>query len=227
MLERGLNPNDYGFASIQLDGGIDAVMRKIVAWFAERTAADAVPQRQMAGVEAIRLGLLTQSDISDEAARSLAQLCRMIVGGGGTVVVAENDPLIGGAFTQRLGLADAPAASLGYGQKATRNGFHVMARPRAHWSETLTGFGATGVELMLGGVDGYAMAGHPLLPTLQVAFGVDGNADLDAALSSSADSSSALFDLVVATMRGEHQPRHERSGAHDFQVTRGLAGVSF
>ena len=227
MLERGLDPEDYGFASIQLDGGIDAVMRKIVAWFADRTANDSPPSRRSAGVEAIRLGLLSQCDISDMAARSLAKLSQMIVGGGGTVVVADGDPLLDGAFANQLGLSQAPAASLGYGQKAARPGFHVMAAPRAHWGETLTGFGATGVELLLGVVDGFAMAGHPLLPTLQVAFSADASDDLDAALPESADSADALFDLVVAAMRGEHQPRHEGSGTHDFQVTRGLVGVSF
>ena len=33
MAEHNLAPSDFGWASIQLDGGIDAVMRKIEDWF--------------------------------------------------------------------------------------------------------------------------------------------------------------------------------------------------
>ena len=37
-----------------------------------------------------------------------------------------------------------------------------MSNPRRHWGETLAGIGASGVELILGYVDGYPLAGHPL-----------------------------------------------------------------
>ena len=36
MTERDLDPANYGWASIQLDGGIDAVMGKMARWFGER-----------------------------------------------------------------------------------------------------------------------------------------------------------------------------------------------
>ena len=102
-----------------------------------------------------------------------------------------------------------------------------MSSPRQHWSETLTGLGATGAEIMLGITEGYALSGHPLVPVLQVTIGEGAGDDLDAILAGNSDASAQLLDLIVATLRGEHIPRHQVTGTHDFQVTRGLMGVSF
>ena len=63
MAERDLDPADYGWASIQLDGGIDAVIRKMVRWFGERTMECSEPRQESAGMEAVRLGLLTQGPV--------------------------------------------------------------------------------------------------------------------------------------------------------------------
>ena len=227
MAERDLDPADYGWASIQLDGGIDAVMRKMLRWFGERRRENGGPLRESAGMEAVRVGLLTQGTVDASAARELAQLCKLIVAGGGTVVISDKDPLLDQSFCGALGLADAPSATLGYGQVIGRAGFHIMACPRQHWSETLTGLGAGGIEVMLGVVDGYLLAGHPLVPVLQVGFGEGASGDLDAVLAEDAPIADELLDLVVATLRGEHTAAHQRTGTHDFQVTRGLMGVSF
>ena len=226
MIERGLDPADYGWASIQLDGGIDAVMRKMVDFFAQRAAADHPPLPQSASLEVLRLGLLTQAELDDEAAIEMAELCKIIVAGGGTVLVSERDSLLQGAFPRALGLGETPSASLGYGQSAARPGFHIMASPRRHWGETLTGMGACGVELLLGVVGEHALAGHPMLPVLQVSAG-SGSADVDAALPTDGTMARSLLDLLAATLRGDYRPKHQQTDTHDFQVTRGLMGVSF
>ncbi len=227
MVERGLDPKQFGWASIQLDGGIDAVMRKMAAWFASRLRHDAPPPRKIAGMEAVRVALLTHGSISDNVARELAKLSKMIVGGGGTVAVSDKDALLEGAFVPQLGLSARPAATLAYGQRITQAGFHLMAAPRQHWSETLTGLGAAGVEVMLAAVGEHPLAGHPLVPVLQVTTQAAATADMDAVLADDAALHRALLRLIVATLRGEHTPKHQRIGTDDFQVTRGLIGVSF
>lgn len=226
MAERGLDPEAVGWASIQLDGGIDAVMRKIIGWFDERLQDDAPPSKTVAGMEALRLGLLTQGEPPGAVARGLAALCKTIVAGGGTVVASDKDALFDGPFVAELGLRERPAATLGYGQRAQRAGFHLMANPRAHWGETLAGLGASGVEIMLGFVDGYLLAGHPLVPVLQVSGGGSSPDDLDAVLTEGDDIAGRLLDLLVATLAGGHKAKHQLVGNHDFQVTRGLLGVS-
>ncbi len=227
MTERGLAPADYGWASIQLDGGIDAVMRKISGWFDERLRADAPPRKATAGLAALRLGLLSQSGTPATIASGLARLCKIIVAGGGTVLSSDKDALFEGPFASDLGLAAVPKATLGYGQRAKRAGFHIMANPRQHWSETLAGLGASGVEVMLGYVDGYLLAGHPLAPVLQISGGAASADDLDAVLVEGDDIAARLLALLVATLAGEYRPKHQLLGNHDFQVTRGVLGVSF
>ena len=227
MSERGLDPDNFGWASIQLDGGIDAVMRKIADWFDERLRDDERPQMTAVGLQALRVGLLTQGEPSASVARGLATLCKVIVAGGGSVVVSDKDSLFDGPFASELSLTANPDATLGYGQRSKRAGFHIMANPRRHWGETLAGLGASGVEIMLGYVDGHLLAGHPLVPVLQ--FGGDEASpdDVDAVLRAGDDVAGRLLDLLVATLRGERKPKHQLLGNHDFQVTRGVLGVSF
>ncbi len=227
MAEQNLEPADFGWASIQLDGGIDAVMRKIADWFSRRLQNDSPPARIIAGLEALRIGLLTQADAPEYVQRDLARLCKIIVAGGGSVVVSDKDSLWGGAFSAELDLPDKPEATLGYGQAAKNAGFHIMSNPRRHWGETLTGIGASGVELILGYVDGYPLAGHPLVPVLQASASAVSAEDLDAMLLEGGDNASLLIDMLVATLSGDHIARHQVTGTDDFQVTRGLLGVSF
>ena len=226
MAERGLDPQQFGWASIQLDGGIDAVMRKMMNWFAARLRHDVPPPRKTAGMEALRIALLTHGEISANAAREMAKLSQIIVGGGGMVIVSVQDRLLDSGFAPQLGLSAKPAPTLAYGQRPAQAGFHVMAAPRPHWGETLTGLGAGGVEVMLAMVGGHALAGHPLVPVLQTAVGAAPPADLDAVLADDAALHQALLQLIAATLRGEHIPKHQQTGADDFQVTRGLMGVS-
>lgn len=227
MVERGLDPEDYGWASIQLDGGIEAVMRKIGRWFSQRLRDDEPPTRRVAGADAIRIGLLTQAAPPKSVARGLATLCKTIVAGGGTTVVSDKDALFSGPFVEELGISGAPDATLGYGQRTNLPGFHIMANPRRHWSETLAGLGASGIELTLGYVDGHLLAGHPLAPVLQVSSGASSASDLDAVLTEGDNVAERLLDLIVSTLEGNHKPRHQVIGTDDFQVTRGVLGVSF
>ncbi|MCY3572708.1 MAG: UxaA family hydrolase [Chloroflexi bacterium] len=223
LAERGLDPAQFGWASIQLDGGIQAVMARIETFFRARLEHDKAPPRTIAGLDAMRIGLVTQGTIPEASARSLAELCRLIVAGGGTVVASDKDAMFEGSFASSLGLAAHPQASLAYGEIPRRAGFHIMANPRRHWAETLAGLGASGIELILAHVDGLPLAGHPLLPALQVGAG-GGAGDLD---STAAGDVGQLLNLLVATMSGDYIPRHRVTGWQDFQVTRGLVGVSF
>ncbi|MCY3779025.1 MAG: UxaA family hydrolase [Chloroflexi bacterium] len=227
MAERGLEPDQFGWASIQLDGGIDAVMLKMQRWFSDRLRQDRPPERTIAGMEALRLGLLTQGDPPDFVARGLARLCKIIVRGGGTVVISDKDPAFLSLFSEALQLPEEPEPTLGYGQMAKRAGFHIMSNPRGHWGETLAGLGASGVEIMLGAIDGYPLAGHPLVPVLQIGSGAGATDDFDAIAMEGDDVASDLLELLVSALKGEHIARHQLTGTEDFQVTRGLLGVSF
>jgi len=226
MAEHNLDPQQFGWASIQLDGGIQAVTLKMVDWFKGALANDTVPQKETAQMEAVRIGLLTQGDVSDNTARELATLTKMIVAGGGTVIISDKDRLMNSPYVAELGLSDKPQATIGYGQVITDAGFHVMSTTRQHWSETLTGFGATGIELMLGHINTQLMAGHPLVPVLQVTTN-DTTADLDGVYADNDNLYRSLLRLIIHTLSGVHTPKHQEIDNNDFQITRGLMGVSF
>lgn len=229
LRESGLDASDFGFASVQLDGGIDRVLDIVEDWFRDRDAAQVPTVTTGAGV--LRVGLLAAGDTPDAVAQSLAQLSAWIVDAGGTIVVPEGEGLATHpAFTGSLDLPSCPGPSLAHGATA-RPGFHVMEAPTGNWTEALTGLGAAGVNLMLAHVGEHPLQGHPLIPMLQVsavaavtaAYGEDLDARLDA---SSPDLSAELLHLLVEAGSRRLRPRLWESGNTDFQITRGLLGVS-
>ncbi|MCG3208829.1 MAG: Galactarate dehydratase (L-threo-forming) [Anaerolineae bacterium] len=225
LRQLGFAPDDFGWASIQLDGGIGATARKIEQWFAERLAAAPPPAVETVGLESLRLGLLASAPLPDSAAESLSLLARQVVQAGGAVVIPHNAALLeSAAFLDATFDRRAVSPSLAYGQKIPATGLHVMDTPTAHWVETLTGLGATGVDVLLAFVGGQPLPGHPLLPLLQLAaaptrtpvdfvFGNDVPAD-----------AAALLHLLAETASRRVTPRLQ--DVVDFQLTRGLLGIS-
>jgi altronate dehydratase len=227
MSERDIDPNQFGWASIQSDGGIEAVKLKIAHWFTDTLGSEVAPKPVTTGLEVVRIGLMTNGEISNEVATELATLTKQIVAGGGTVIISAKDRLIDSAYMDGLGRSRRQEPSLAYGQRVTQAGFHVMQSPRQHWTETLSGLGATGIEAALAHVDGAPLAGHPLVPVLQVTTGAAQTADLDGVYRDTAGLHAPLLDLIVDTLSHRYIPKHQQIQNVDFQITRGLTGVSF
>ena len=228
----GLDPQRFGWASVQLDGGIDRVMQKIEDWFTAEITAAAVAGRETAGLETLRLGLVSAGPISAEAAHSLARLTQIIVAAGGAVVVPDKGGLLTGD-SYLTTLMDKPphAPSLGYGQRPATPGFHIMETPSAHWVETLTGLGATGVEVIVAYVGEHPLPSHPLIPVLQLtaeaAIQQRFGEDMDLHLTGDSDSwPEQILDRMIAIITDQSRPKLDRQGNIDFQITRGLLGVS-
>lgn len=232
MDDKGLDPQNFGWASVQLDGGIENVIDKMRRWFEGRLTSAPQPEMAEVGLEAVRLGLVTYGEVTAELARQFAVLTGTIVAAGGSVVVPHNDTLLGHlAYTKTLSIPEAPEPTLGYAQQAEATGLHVMDMPSRQWSETLTGLGATGVDLILAHVDSRPMSGHPLIPVLQVTSNPEAGAryaaDFDLILNHSHTHwSGQLLDRAVSVLSREYMPRLADSGNIDFQITRGPLGVS-
>jgi hypothetical protein len=104
-----------------------------------------------------------------------------------------------------------------------------METPTEHWVETLTGLGATGVELMLAYVTGHPRQAHPLVPLLQVtSASTDApSVDVDLVLTAPAATwADALLHLLLDTASRSYAPKLYAQGNTDFQVSRGLLGIS-
>ncbi len=233
LRREGLPLDRFGWASIQLDGGIATVSGRVADWFAADSAGAAPPVYRPAGPGALRLGIAALGPVAPDLAASLARLTRVIVAAGGTVVLPEGAGLLqSAAYRDALRATSPLAPTLAYGEIARGSGLHVMAAPTAHWVETLTGLGATGVEIVLVHVADRPAQAHRLIPTLQVATATEAAAryadDLDLVLApDGADGwAEALLRLVLRVAGREYTPRLNARGNTDFQFTRGLLGVS-
>ena len=90
----GLELDHFGWASVQLDGGIDKVMDRVEEWFSTTLAGAQTPEFEEVGLEGLHIGLYTTGQLSENTAEYLARLTRWIAGAGGTVVVPENAELL-------------------------------------------------------------------------------------------------------------------------------------
>ncbi|MDQ3397740.1 MAG: UxaA family hydrolase, partial [Deinococcota bacterium] len=227
----GFDAGRVGWASIQLDGGIQRVMAKIEHWFEDALARAEAPAHDLVGLECLRLGLLSAGPVPANVARSLANLTRTIVAAGGTVVVPDAADLLTSVYLDGTLEGQQAEPSLAYGQRALAAGFHIMETPTQHWVETLTGLGATGVEIMLAHVSDHPMQSHPLVPLLQVMIKEVEQGryakDLDLILRGASDRWAALMlQRLVDVATHKYLPKLYAQGNTDFQFTRGLLGIS-
>ena len=115
------------------------------------------------------------------------------------------------------------------GRWIVTGGFHVMATPTKHASETVTGLGATGVQIMLAHAGDHPLQPHPMIPLLQVSSDPDAS-DMDRILDPAdpnpADTASDLIDQILKVASRDETPSLVGQGYTDFQLTRGLTGIS-
>ena len=109
-----------------------------------------------------------------------------------------------------------------------------------HPVETLTGLGATGVEVMLVCISKSVWQSHPMVPVIQVSsplpLGGEGQGegateisqDLDLLLTSKDIDHAApeILGMIVRVLSRQYTPKLFAQGNTDFQMTRGLLGVS-
>jgi altronate dehydratase len=106
-----------------------------------------------------------------------------------------------------------------------------METPSRHWVETLTGLGATGVELILAYAGQHPVQGHPLVPLIQLTAEAPVQArygaDIDLNLTGDPVAwPEQILQRVAEVIRHDYIPNSHRQGNLDFQITRGLLGVS-
>jgi altronate dehydratase len=232
MEEMGVDPGRYGYASIQLDGGIEKATEKAESWFTEQVSQSEPVVKKTVGLESLRIGILSDGSVTEEADNQLAILTKMIVGAGGTVVVPENNGLLlKPSYRDLLGADSNIQPSLAFGEQALNNGFHIMETPTEHWVETITGLAATGVELIIALLNRQPMQAHPFVPMLQVTTEVNiqqtYESDLDLCLSGvPASWVGQILERCKQVIEHNYIPRQLEQGNADFQITRGLLGVT-
>ncbi len=235
LTEQSIPLERYGWGSVQLDGGIDAVIQKVEDWFRKSLESMPRPNHTDVGLEHLRVGVMSSGKVTEAAARSLAHLTQTIAGAGGTIVVPANATfLTTPVYLENVLGGQSLRNTLAYGQSITDPGFHIMETPTDHVVETLTGLGATGVDLMFAHVVGHPLQAHRMIPLIQAttdettgAIYVD---DLDL-LPADPDwtpegFSAQMLEVILQVASRRYTPRLYGKGNTDFQFTRGLLGIS-
>ena len=215
----GISPERYGWASVQLDGGIDAVIEKVQDWFLETLADKPSVPVVDAGLEHLCIAVMSTGEVTEKVSESLTQLTRRIVAVGGTVVVPANAVFLGS------GTRSVPT-TLAYGQRVEKAGFHIMETPTDQPTETLTGLGATGVDLALAHIVGAPLQSHVMVPLVQVSTDATTQSNYGADLDLETVNIDDLLALIVEVASRRYTPRLHGKGNTDFQLTRGLLGIS-
>ena len=216
----------FGWASVQLDGGIEKALGRIEDWFRSH------PPGAPSGTAAASVGLMAAAAPGEAAAAAFLLAARALLAAGASVLVPEGDPLLGhDTFRRGLLGPTPPRATLAYGQPLAQPGLHVVATESDHWVENLTGLGGCGAHLFLTHVAGHARQGHPLLPVLQFAEAGAGGAGLpeevDAVLMGDPPADAErILELAGAVAERRLTPAASAHGLVDFQLTRGLLGVT-
>lgn len=230
--ETGIDPASFGWASVQLDGGIDRVLDRIETWFTKRIRTRVAAVTGRAGLGTLTLGLLSCGDPSPRLAAALATLAGAVAGSGGSVLVPLSDGLLKTeAFrAQCSGLAGL-GPTLAHGDRIRTRGIHIVDTETENWTEQTTALGASGAELMIGAIREHPRPGHPLVPVLQVTDeapdGLLTTDGIDLFLRPDAtDSGLELRRLLFRTAGRDYTPVNDRSGLTDFQFTRGRLGVT-
>ena len=237
LAARGVAAARFGWASVQLDGGIASVQAKVTRQLEEMAAARAAPDsgRRRVGADELRLALVADGPLARAMGEALGRLATGLVAAGATVVVPDSGGLLGTDGFRHAVFAGGtvPPASLAFGHPAACAGLHVMETPTENAVEAFAGLGAAGVDLMLCHVGRTPLQGHPMLPLVQVTAEADvaqvyGD-DLDRVIAPGMDINetvAALAALVADVASGRYRPALWSRGVTEFQLTRGRLGLS-
>ncbi len=217
----GFKPDEFGWASVQLDGGIDRVAHKVSEYF--RNALPPPKRKEITGLEYLRVGFVSEGRLPTNLAEAISILMGRIVTQRGTAVLSENSM---NQFPIQSG-----RSSLDYAQTWQAGGLHIMHTPTDNLAEITSGLAATGVELMVAFANQSPIQSHPIVPVLQIGLsqGRPWEKDLDLTIDPAVPAkevAAALWPLILQIYSGFALPKLFTSGNTNFQVTRGLWGVS-
>jgi altronate dehydratase len=232
LIKRHLDPSRFGWMSIQLDGGVEAVAKRVEDWFLDRVTSGQRAARVSCGLGDMRLAMLTEEAVVEQASVLIPKIAKQIVEAGGTVVVPGSDRVLeSDYFWKSLDLAPS-RPTIPYGSRILDPGLYLMDTPTRHWVELLTGLGASGAETIVALAAKEPRQGHPLIPTLQVGFrsqlmNTDAQNNFDLVIpGNELEDSRLLLERIALVMSREYVPKAMKLGNTDFQMTRGFFGVS-
>ncbi|WP_153396767.1 UxaA family hydrolase [Ornithinicoccus halotolerans] len=172
LTEADIGLDSVGWASIQLDGGIDAVEAKVTDWFAAQPPVDspAGSADQEHAPAGSTLALHAIGPVPEDGARDLGRVARAALDAGLSVLLVDGSPLLASAaFRAAVGLAEQDVAvTLPHGAAPEVAGLHVVAGPGEDWLEAQAALAAGGAAAIVVHVADVTIPGHPFVPLVQV-----------------------------------------------------------
>jgi len=253
----GVPLSKFGYASVQLDGGIENVTEKVIQYFTGKLEQpQQAVQFKEVGLGHIKLALTTPplTKINNTLAKTFGLIVSAIIKSGGYVVIPQNSGFLQNVLflstvDESTPISPPVTPTLTYGQLPNKaEGLHVMQTLTDHWIETLTGVGATGVELIISVIDQAEYTTpqrpqqtHPMLSSIQITTkfprktgGEGANAhsddvallkDFDLVLSDDSETwEKEVLDALVKVASREYVSKLWQN--NDFQIARDLLAVS-
>jgi altronate dehydratase len=228
FVAEGVDPTRFGWASVQLDGGIEKAVQCVAQWFAG-VPISASPSSHPTPITALSFGVMTAGPLGQAQAALGWELIRNAIDAGGTVVIPASDSLLQTEAARAALGATGATPSLLAGQVPLTPGLHVAETETPDWAENISALGSAGVNALVTLVSEHPRSGHPFIPVFQFAAEsergriapeevdgfVDGVTDVD-----------RVWSRIAAGVRGAEPPASRRLGLDHFQLSRGLLGVS-
>ena len=233
LAEQGIDIDAYGWASIQREGGIQNVLQHIERWFEEADSEESGWPRNKA---MFSVGIVVDGSVTKAVAESLAPtliaFVRSVVEAGHSVFIPvshQREECMLDLLCEVL--LDGPLQpTLSVGQIPAESGFHMVDVPSGNWQEIITAMGAAHVHCLLQVGSDVSLPGHPFIPMLHVSK--RDHTEVDLALDGNIHGSDihvdiqALVNKIEQTLDGRYVPVKTRLRNYDFQISRGMYGIS-
>jgi len=230
MMERHMDPGQFGWFSIQGDGGTQSVIKKADEWFIRSVLERERPTRQNSGLEGLSIGVVTDSIPGEQIKMTILSLAAALQSSGGSLIVSSGLQTDSTAPTSS-DWVDLYAMPLKFCEQPQDTGYFVMDRMTDHPVEIVTGLGSSGVQVILVFTKNPLFQGHPFIPTLLLGESNLSENNLGSCLdlvleNDPAKNTSKILELIMGVFRGEISPISKRLNNLDFQITRGPFGIS-
>ena len=234
---RGVETASVGWASVQLDGGIESTVERVRDYFS--SAAASLKDPGVASSSLFAGGVAIVAPAGSKMTRAVALLFRRVIRSANFVVIPSNSPFLRSPVIlddlRELGYDLSAQLPFGHSAVPEKRRIVIMNCPTSSWSEIVTGVAASGVQGILGwAADQRGLTGHPFVPTVLV--GYEGHPDCDVVLNRLPDEevrvvASPVWCELLATTTSDVFSRKitcatQRSSMIDFQLARGPTGVS-
>jgi len=226
LTREGQTVDQFGWASIQLDGGIAAVTERVANHFTKamiRRTDDGKTSHSSESTPVI--GLIISGFPNRQTTVDLLNSFAVAVVASGASVVA---PVVGPTPEALASAGIIGSPSVGFAEPPHSSGLHLMASPTAHVDEIIAALVSASAELIIAFGPQRPIHAHPFVPVLQVTDGPQ-ETGFDLVITdgeSIASESQRLNELATAAISRHYVPKQLKAGMVTFQITRGKSGIS-